>query len=172
MMKINKIAGTLAFLAATALSSAASASNHSVGILDQQPLGYEHNMSNLFGPISETYNFTISAPSFTLTSSTVQNLGYGPEAIQTISGFNLSVYNSSNALLNSTTISGTTLEFSNLSAGSYYAVVSGSSAVPSGGAYTIQLYAEASPVPVPAAVWLLGSGLIGLVGVARRKEKA
>ena len=28
-----------------------------------------------------------------------------------------------------------------------------------------------SPVPVPAAVWLFGSGLIGLVGVARRRTK-
>ena len=27
-----------------------------------------------------------------------------------------------------------------------------------------------NPVPVPAAVWLFGSGLIGLVGVARRKK--
>lgn len=27
-----------------------------------------------------------------------------------------------------------------------------------------------SPVPVPAAVWLFGSGLIGLIGVARRKR--
>ena len=27
-------------------------------------------------------------------------------------------------------------------------------------------------VPVPAAVWLMGSGLLGLVGVARRKKKA
>jgi len=27
-----------------------------------------------------------------------------------------------------------------------------------------------NPVPVPAAVWLFGSGLIGLVGVARRKR--
>ena len=28
-----------------------------------------------------------------------------------------------------------------------------------------------SPVPVPAAVWLFGSGLIGLVGIARRKTQ-
>lgn len=27
-------------------------------------------------------------------------------------------------------------------------------------------------VPVPAAVWLFGSGLLGLVGIARRKKKA
>ena len=27
-----------------------------------------------------------------------------------------------------------------------------------------------SPVPVPAAVWLFGSGLLGLIGIARRKK--
>ena len=27
-----------------------------------------------------------------------------------------------------------------------------------------------SPIPVPAAVWLFGSGLLGLVGIARRKK--
>lgn len=30
----------------------------------------------------------------------------------------------------------------------------------------------AAVVPVPAAVWLFGSGLLGLVGIARRKKKA
>ena len=30
--------------------------------------------------------------------------------------------------------------------------------------------ASVAPVPLPAAVWLLGSGLIGLVGVSRRKR--
>jgi hypothetical protein len=29
-----------------------------------------------------------------------------------------------------------------------------------------------SEIPVPAAVWLFGSGLLGLVGIARRKKKA
>jgi len=27
-----------------------------------------------------------------------------------------------------------------------------------------------NPVPVPAAIWLFGSGLLGLVGIARRKR--
>jgi hypothetical protein len=31
-------------------------------------------------------------------------------------------------------------------------------------------FAAASPVPIPAAVWLFSSGLIGLIGVARRKR--
>ena len=31
------------------------------------------------------------------------------------------------------------------------------------------LYREASVIPVPAAVWLFGSGLLGLVAVARRR---
>lgn len=33
------------------------------------------------------------------------------------------------------------------------------------------LVKNVSPVPVPAAVWLFGSGLIGLAGVARRRRK-
>lgn len=33
-------------------------------------------------------------------------------------------------------------------------------------------YTNPTVVPVPAAVWLLGSGLIGLVGIARRKKVA
>ena len=34
----------------------------------------------------------------------------------------------------------------------------------------VWLGSQISPIPVPAAVWLFGSGLIGLVGVARRKK--
>jgi len=34
----------------------------------------------------------------------------------------------------------------------------------------VTVEASVSPVPVPAAVWLFGSGLLGLVGVARRRR--
>ena len=30
--------------------------------------------------------------------------------------------------------------------------------------------ADAAVIPVPAAVWLFGSGLLGLIGIARRKK--
>ena len=35
---------------------------------------------------------------------------------------------------------------------------------------TVSLSGTATPVPVPAALWLLGSGLLGLAGVARRRK--
>ncbi|MEQ1621416.1 MAG: VPLPA-CTERM sorting domain-containing protein [Methylococcales bacterium] len=34
----------------------------------------------------------------------------------------------------------------------------------------IKIAANVSAVPVPGAVWLLGSGLAGLVGLQRRKK--
>jgi hypothetical protein len=39
-------------------------------------------------------------------------------------------------------------------------------------AYTLLMWGSTAPVPVPAAVYLFGSGLIGLVGLARRKMNA
>lgn len=35
---------------------------------------------------------------------------------------------------------------------------------------TAELIVSTSPVPIPAAVWLFGSGLIGLLGFSRRKK--
>jgi hypothetical protein len=38
--------------------------------------------------------------------------------------------------------------------------------------YDLHLEGTIAAVPVPAAVWLFGSGLLGLVGVARRRKAA
>jgi hypothetical protein len=38
--------------------------------------------------------------------------------------------------------------------------------------YQLTLWGSPAPVPVPAVLWLFGSGLIGLVGLARRKMNA
>lgn len=38
--------------------------------------------------------------------------------------------------------------------------------------YTLAAEGGGTEIPVPAAVWLFGSGLLGLVGVARRQRKA
>ncbi|MDT8283315.1 MAG: VPLPA-CTERM sorting domain-containing protein [Gammaproteobacteria bacterium] len=40
------------------------------------------------------------------------------------------------------------------------------------GGVPLSLSITPSAVPVPAAVWLFGSGLLGLVGVARRRKLA
>ena len=50
----------------------------------------------------------------------------------------------------------------------YLASVSGDPSL----SYSDRTYAtwEESVVPIPAAIWLFGSGLIGLIGIARRKK--
>jgi len=68
--------------------------------------------------------------------------------------------------------------------GSYYTVigslsdppVSGTLAFPAtagavdGGMYNIGPNMDVTPTPIPAAAWLLGSGLMGLVGIRRKKN--
>ena len=169
MTKINKIAGALAFLAAATLSNAASASSYTV-TFDGDGL-YANTVDNPVGAVNDTYNFSLSGLSDASGSATNHILSIGADVVQNISGFNFSIYNSSNALMSSTG-SGIDSNFFSLGAGSYYAVVSGIASGTEGGKYSVSLSTEPQPVPVPAAVWLLGSGLIGLVGVARRKEQA
>lgn len=41
---------------------------------------------------------------------------------------------------------------------------------PAGFSFTTDSGASYAPVPLPATVWLFGSGLLGLIGVARKKK--
>jgi hypothetical protein len=39
-----------------------------------------------------------------------------------------------------------------------------------GGTFSVRIYGESSAVPIPGAIWLLGSGLIGLIGIRRLRK--
>jgi len=53
----------------------------------------------------------------------------------------------------------------------YTLIVNFDDAAPAGAAwYTIDLNTT-SPVPLPGAAWLLGSGLLGLIGLGRKNRK-
>jgi hypothetical protein len=48
----------------------------------------------------------------------------------------------------------------------------GSATLGTNGTLTFAQNSSSAPVPVPAALWLFGSGVLGLVGVARRRKTA
>ena len=162
-MKTKTIAGSLAILATLGFSGAAAASTINVGTLSMTPYIHFEVESGAF---SDTYNFTIATLSDAAASVTNHTLYYGPLTILNIPDLSMSIYDAGNNLLDTVASGGSSYGLA--PAGNYHAVVSGTTTGLSGGAYMISM--TASPVPVPAAVWLLGSGLLGLVGVARRKN--
>jgi hypothetical protein len=58
----------------------------------------------------------------------------------------------------------------NATSGTLNSYILGSATLAADG--TLAITGAAAPVPLPAAVWLFGSGLMGLVGVSRRRKAA
>lgn len=162
-MKLNKPLASMALIASlVSVSNAAQAAIYDIGTVSEIP-GISFAIgANAPGPFSDIFTFNLNADS---------NVFAGV--------FNLSVIDPS--LFNNEALA---FQFFGIgapppsgdaqptayfmTAGSHFAVVTGISTGLIGGAYAVAMTAQ--PVPVPAAVWLLGSGLLGLVGVARRKE--
>jgi len=61
------------------------------------------------------------------------------------------------------------LVFADLQPGWYTIYIGGTDSSSAGGAYDLSI-SGVSAVPVPAAVWLFGSGLLALAGIARKKR--
>jgi len=114
------------------------------------------------GLFENAYNFTLTEDSNF--SGAVTNHPFLSSL--NIDDLGMSIFSDDGASLGMTT-GGAPLEIS-LLAGDYSMVVSGTGTGAAGGAYTGSL--EITAVPIPPAVLLLGSGILGLVAVAKRKR--
>ena len=75
---------------------------------------------------------------------------------------------------NSTTSNAITVSFSYVNAGVFSSPTAFSITpdIFNGESFTRAAFVATTPVPLPAAAWLFGSGLLGLIGIARRKKAA
>lgn len=81
------------------------------------------------------------------------------------------LFNSDDELLTSASFGDTTaidLDFGGTPAGHYYLTIAGVATGSAGGIYAGAI--DVAPIPVPPAVWMLGSALVGLATVGRRKQ--
>jgi hypothetical protein len=124
------------------------------------------------GTFTDYYTFSLGGP--TLIGANITNVVIQSVAsFSSIGAFQASIFSGTDTnalgspLLN---LSGTfptlSLQNGSLAGGSYTLRVMGSVSG-TGAFYTGAIVT--SPVPVPAAVWLMGSALLGLVGISRRR---
>lgn len=166
-MKLKIIASSLAMLTCASMSGQAAADTvYNIGVL---PPIYINN-ATVQGEFTDTYAFNIPLVSYASASATNNPLSLYTYEILNIPNLTMYIYDGSYSLL-STASSGQSIS-APIAPGNYYALVHGTTSGLGGGNYTIAMTSTPAPVPVPAAAWLLGSGLLGLAGIARRKEVA
>jgi len=115
------------------------------------------------GSFGDFYDFTIIGNNEVASNAVKLDLELGGEKIFHISNLHADLWedNAGTWVWKSSAFS-----FDNILADdNYRIVVSGDADGSSGGLYSLAV----SAVPIPAAVWLLGSGLIGIAAIARRK---
>ncbi len=126
-----------------------------------------------------TFSFSEQVTSFEIQFDALSNTSTGPP--ETISGFNSS---SGAPVITYTNLAGTSFDGTTIvsTAGDGRGIIQADAspfswfsfdhaqALAQNGFVIERITLTTSPVPVPAAAWLFGSGLLGLIGIARRKQ--
>lgn len=168
---------TTAFLAAFALAGNASAS--SLGTLS--PLGNFSFSDSVSGAFSDTLDFDLSEDTTVAISITNIFLTIAGNNFNEIQGFSASVFEN-NTLVSTLGFSSTALSApvtgsvqalvlsSILEAGSYQLRIDGTAATTASfsGSIVGVPFSVASPIPVPATLWLFGTALAGMIKFNRR----
>jgi len=164
---------TMAALAVCGWASTAHAANYTLSPTSLVS-GETYTVVNKVAPgvVDDTIAFSISSNSNVAGSSANLPLSlsfWGTNLdVLDITNLKLTLENTAGSILASVN-SPATLSYSNLAPGNYDLVVSGVATGLSGGEYGVGV--NVSAVPIPAAVVLFGSGLVGL-GMAGRRKKA
>jgi hypothetical protein len=137
----------------------------------------------------DDYLFSVTAADLSSVTSTI-NLGSPTGSVLQISNLQVRLYSGTTPTLGNpgpslisawsssqTIVPGITADFqvlnTTLAAGNYILEVRGNVTGAAGGSYSGVLNVAnvtTTPVPVPAAVWLLGSALVGMASISRRKS--
>ena len=126
------------------------------------------NVGNGTGTIAGDYDDVTNSLNYSITwmdlTSSVTNMHFHNAPVGTPGGVDMGIPSPwSSPQVGSATLSAS--QETNLLSGNWYVNVH-TTQFPGG---EIRGQVIINPVPIPAAVWLFGSGLFGLVGVARRK---
>jgi hypothetical protein len=120
------------------------------------------------GAFSVDYFFTLDGAASVRGQARDISGGFG-SAVD-ISNLQISLYQGTTMIVSSVADAVNTLFAPvTLLAGNYILRISGIGATPNGGVYETIAFVTAAPVPLPAAAWLLLSGLAGVGAFARRR---
>ena len=175
------VAASVLALSATAQAATFDAGIFSVGNGDAaNPIVHTFTGPSLTGFL-DTVNFDLGSFTHFNMTSQLTNVAQGTPGV--LGAFGTTIFRNNGDVeidtgngYNGIAESFTNVELANLGLTRDYHLHPQGTYLSGGGSYTLTLWGSNGPggpaVPLPAAAWLFGSGVIGLVGLARRKMSA
>jgi hypothetical protein len=121
----------------------------------------------LYDDVTNLLNWDITYSAGSMVGTPTVSHFHGPAPVGSNAGVQVDIVANSGGSIASPMIGSATItnaQEADLLAGLWYINIH-STAFPGG-----EIRGQVNVVPIPAAVWLFGSGLIGLIGIARRKK--